>query len=299
MMIMMAVGFIVVRCKLLKAEDSKIMSVLLVYVFQACMLIQCFQLEVTQERMKGYIVAVIFGTFAMLLQVLIARLLRRPWKLTRIDEASLIYSNCGNLIIPLVQMTLGTEMVFYCSAIQIPFNFLIWSHGIAMVKGERKLDIKKILTTPCMIAIILGMIMMVTGIRLPSIVSTAVDGFSAMVAPGSMLAIGMVIGGSNLKDVFAFKKGYLIAFGRLILMPVVTMAILYATGIVQRNLWLQPIFLVSIMAVAAPQAGTIAQLANINDQEPLKASIYNVITTLLCFVTLPVIILLYQMVFPG
>ncbi len=283
----------------MRVEDSKPLSLLLVYVLQPCMLIQCFQLEVTPERLNGYLAGVVFGSFALLFQIFVARLLRKPWKLSKIDEASLVYMNCGNLIIPLVQMALGDEMVFYCSAMQIPFNFLVWSHGMAMVRNDRKLDVKKILLTPCMLVIFAGMIMLATGIRLPSILSTAANGFSAMVAPMSMLAVGMMIGGSNLKEVFAYKRGYLISFGRLVLMPLLTMAILYATGIVQRNPWLQPIFLVSMMAVAAPQASTIVQLANVYDKEPLKASVYNVMSTILCFVTLPFIIFLYQIIFHG
>ena len=70
-------------------------------------------------------------------------LLKKPLKLDAVDRCNLIYSNVGNLALPLINMILGSEYVFYASALQIPFNFLIWSHGNSIISGTKHLHFKK------------------------------------------------------------------------------------------------------------------------------------------------------------
>lgn len=297
MMLMAVVGYIVVRVGALRQEDSRVISSLLVYVLQPCMIIRCFMIDLTPERLRGFVSAMIFGFAAQFLWIFLTRVLRGPLHLRAVDRSTLIYSNCGNLILPLVSMTLGDDMIFYCSAYMVSFNLLFWSHGYSMIRGDKGINLKKLIKNPTLIAVVIGLILMLTGIRLPTVIDSALEGFQNMVAASSMMLVGMVLATSNLRTVFLNRRAYLITLGRLLLLPTLTLLLLYATGFLHRNPDLVPAFMVSTLAVSAPSASSNVQLAVLYDKDPLDASIYNVMTTVFCMFSMPVMLLLFQTLF--
>lgn len=298
MMLMAVVGFVLVKKNVLQQSDSRVISVLLVYVLQPCLIFRSLQIALTPERFTGFVFGAVLAALSMLLSILFVNLSKKLLSLDGVDGASLVYANVGNLIMPLVSMSLGEEMIFYCSVFQIPFNLLVWTHGVSIIRGDKKPELKRIIN-PAIIALILGMIFLFTQTPIPPIIDNALKGFHDMVAASSMMLVGMVIAGTNLKAVFTYKKAYLISFIRLILLPILTMLLLYFTGLVQRNPDLRAIAMVIILGAAAPSGSTVVQLAVVFDKDSVKAGIYNVMTTVLCVVTLPFVILLFQMLFPA
>ena len=297
MMIYILAGFVTVRTGILHAKDNVPFSSLVVWVLQPCLILNAFQLEVTRERLTGFVASLIFSTVIYIVWIILARLLEKPLHLGAIEKTSIIYSNVGNLILPLVSMLLGQEMVFYCSAIQIPFQLFIWTHGLSLVRGEKTIHPARILKNPNVVAMFIGVLCLISGFRFPEIISTSLEGLTAMVAPASMIVIGMVIAGTDLGKVLRFRKAYLILVLRLIVFPLAAYAVLFASGVLRRMPMLAPVFMPTCMALCAPPAGTISQLAVVYNREPTTASIYNLIATLFCVLTLPAMILLYQVIF--
>ena len=298
-MLMAAVGFVLVKLKLLKQEDSRVISILLVYVLQPCLIARAFQIDLTPERMHGFICGTLLATATILLSMLMSRICMKPFGLDAIDRSTIIYANVGNLLLPLVSMALGDEMVFYCSSFQIPFNALLWTHCFSIIRGDRTVNVRKLLLNPNLIALCIGIFFLVTRITVPSVIDAAAKGFNDMVAASSMLLVGMVIAGIDIKTVFTYKKAYLVSFGRLLAVPILSMLILYATGFLTHHPELRAVFMVVILGAGAPSASSIVQIAVLHNKDAAKAGIYNVMTTLLCVVTMPLIIFIYQMMFPG
>ncbi len=297
MLIMAAVGYVVVKVGFLKAEASKMLSNLTVYVLVPCMIINAFQSEITSERMKGFIVALVFSVVIYVVWITLNFLLKKPLKLGPIDEATLIYCNVGNLMLPLVEMTLGEGMVFYAVALQIPFNLLFWTHGRNLISGEKGIDIKKVFLNTNIISMAIGLILMFCNFTLPDMVSTVVTGFADTVGPISMITIGMTIASQSLANVFKCKKAYCITFMRLVVYPMIAIGLLYGTGILRQHRDLIPVLQVIIMSFAAPPAALVTQLALIYDNDAEHAGIYNVLGIILCVITIPLINYVYQLIF--
>lgn len=299
MMIMAMVGFVLVKLGALKQEDSRVISVLLIRVLQPCLILRSFQIDLTPDRMHGFIFATIASSITMILSILIAGMMKKPLGFDPVDRASLTYGNTGNLILPLISMSMGEEMVFYGSAFQIPFNLLIWTHCYSILTDGQGLKVKKMITNPSLIALCAGLFLLVTQIRLPEVIDNAAKGFHDMVAASSMMLIGMIIADSDLQSVFANKKAYLISFLRLIALPVVYILILYATGYIQRNPSMRDVALIVTIGASSPCAATIVQMVVVGGKDAMRASIYNVMSTIFCVVTIPFMILLFQMLFPA
>ena len=298
MLLMAIAGYMVVKAKVFDPAGIRPLSNMVAYVLTPCLIINAFTIDMTPERIHNFWFCVLFSCAVYAVWILAARLLRKPLHLDAVDETTLIYSNVGNLILPLISMTLGKDMVFYATAIQIPFNLLVWTHGESLISGQRKFQLKKILTTSNVLATLIGIFIMATGFRFPDFIFTALSGLGSTVGPLSMMVVGMTIALASLKDVFTLMKAYKISLLRLIVFPLMVLALLCATGLLRRRPELIPVFQVAFMAMAAPPAATVSQLAIVYDNKPLEAGIYNIMGVLLCIITIPLMNSLYQTIFP-
>ena len=176
MSLMAVVGYVMVKVGTLKQEDSRVISLLLLFVIQPCMILRSLQIELTPDRLQGFLFATVASSLSMLFCILFAKLFQKVWDLDPVDRTSLTYANVGNLILPLISMSLGDEMVFYGSTFQVPFNLLLWTHCYSLFMGGKRLKLKKMLTNPPLIALGLGLFLLVTQLHLPGVIDTAAKG---------------------------------------------------------------------------------------------------------------------------
>ncbi len=297
MLLISLAGLFAVKRHVFRQEDSKVFSQMVIYILQPCMIVNSFQMELTPERAGGFAAATVFCFAVYFFWIFISLIFRKTLKLNRVEEMTLIFSNVGNLTLPLVQMVLGDEMVFYASAIHLPFNLFIWTYGVIMISGESRISLKKVFLNPNVIAVGLGFVLMLTGIRFPEVIGTSVASIASMVGPLSMFVIGMIIGEGDLKGILAFKKGYLIAFLRLFFYPLSVMLILYFSGLMKAFPALVPVLQAVFFTLAAPPAGLVSQLALFYDEEPLEAGNLNILGTILCGVSIPAVLYIYELLF--
>lgn len=296
MFLMMLCGFAVVRLGLMKAEDSKILTQLSVYIIIPCMVIDAFQIECTPDRLHDFLVMLLASALAHALFITCTMLLKRPLKLRRVEQLSMIYPNCGNLILPLVAWVFGDEMVFFATPYVCLQTVMIWTHGRALIcSGQGKFDPKKIFLNINVICTLVGLALFVFKIELPSVVAGACDTLGGTIGPVSMLLTGMLIGGADLKRVFSQPRNYLICALRLIVFPVLLILVIRLTGLAK--LASSPaVPMITLLAASAPSATTVTNLAQVYDSDPEIAATVNIITMVLCILTMPLINLLYQLV---
>lgn len=292
--LMMLTGYVIVKLGVFRAEDSKVLSNIVVYVCFPCVLITSFQIDLTEETTKGLALAVAAAAAAHGFMILLVKLLEKPLRLNAIEKTSIVYTNSGYLVIPLVTAVLGEEWVFYTTAFLLVQNILIWTHGISVLNGSKACDIRKILKSPNIIALAIALVLFAAQIRIPAVLSDCMTGLGNMVTPASMLVVGMVIGDMDLKWVFGQKRPYLISFMRLVLIPAAAALGLAAL----RNMGLHPdgeyIFMIVLIATAAPVAAMITQLAQIYEKDVRYASVLNVMSVVFCVVTMPLAALIYE-----
>ena len=297
MMVMVAVGYAAVKLHVVESRDSRTLSRLTVYILQPCLICRSVQIDLTPERLNGFLCALILGIVTYIFWIMALGLLKKPLRLDAVDRCNLIYSNVGNLALPLIYMILGSEYVFYASALQIPFNLLIWTHGNSIISGERHLHFRKIIFNPNIIALVTGILLVLLHIRLPDVIDTAMEGLGSMVGPSSMLVIGIVIAGSDLRGIITNKRAYAISLGRLIVMPASLLFLILATGILTRHPELTPVFRVCFIALSTPPGATVSQLAVLYDKKAYESSVYSVLSMALCIVTMPLMLMVFQLLF--
>lgn len=288
------IGYIAVKKKILQPSDSKVLSMISLYIVCPCTIINAFQIEFSEDKLKGLILAFVAALLSEFIFFILTQVLKKPLGLLHIEQATLIYSNAGNLIIPLVSALLGAEWVLYTSGYIIVQTVLLWTHCFSLVSGEKKIDWKKIFTNINMISIFIGIFVFMSKIQLPSVIQGTLSSVGSMIGPLSMLVIGMSLGQMEIKSIFLEKRTYLISFLRLIFYPVVMILIFNFIGIRNFHPQARDILLITTLAASAPAASTITQFAQIYDKHPGYASILNVMTVIFCIITMPLMIYFYQ-----
>lgn len=292
--LIMVMGFILVKRHLLKVEDSKSLSIVAIYLVMPCVIINAFQIKYTESIRNGLILAFAAAILIHIALLILVNVLKKIFNLDAVEKASIMYSNSGNLIIPLVTSILGKEWVIYSSAFLSVQLILLWSHCRMVLCEERKIDLKKILLNINMISIFFGILFFVTRIQLPDIIVETMESVSAMIGPISMVVAGMLIGNMNLRQVFAYKRIYLITFLKMIVCPVIILFLLRYGGMMNILPDGKMILLISLLATITPSASTITQMSQIYGKNAEYASVINVVTTIVCIVTMPILVWLFQ-----
>lgn len=292
--IIMFLGFVLVRLKFLKSEDSRVLSTICLYLVAPCAFISAFEVDITKEVVEGLLLAFLAAVIIHIVLLIMAVPLKRIFKMDAVELLSVIYSNSGNLIIPLVASILGSEWVVYSCAFVSVQVFFLWSHGKTALCEEKGIDLKKIFMNINMIAVFVGIIVFITGFRPVSFVQDAMDAIGSMIGPIAMLVTGMLIGGRDLKQVVSYKRMPLVVCCRLIIVPLITLCILKFTPLHNLASNGEMILLISLLATITPSASSITQMAVVYGKDADYASSINVISTILCIVTMPIIVMLYQ-----
>lgn len=293
--LIMAMGTAVVRLGVLRSEDSRVLTKLCLYLIMPCMILSAFQVNYTEELKNGLLL--VFFAAALILALLIATgILVGKWlRLDSVELTSVIYSNAGNIIIPIVTAMLGKEWVIYTSGLILVQIVMLFTHANSLLSGQRGFAWKTILLNPNILAITAGVVLFFTRIRLPGLLGDTVESMGSLVGPVSMLVTGMLIGGMDFRQIFSYRRIWLVSGLRLVAAPLLVLVFLKYSGIASLVPGGRDILLVTFLATTTPSGNTITQLAQVHGNDAAYASAISVVTTLLCIVTIPVMVLLYQL----
>ena len=291
--LMMACGFLVVKRGLIDAKSSRMLSVICIYIIMPCVMINAFQIEYSKSIRDGFLLAVAAAVLIHIFLLVFVRIIGKPLKLSVLEKASIIYSNSGNLVIPMVTVVLGEKWVIYASAFLSVQMILMWTHGESLMEAKAGVNWKKIFCNINLIAIIIGIILFFARIRLPVVIGNTMSQISATLGPVCMIMLGMTMTEVNWKEIFSHSRIYLITALKMIVTPLFVLLLLKYSPLASMVKDGQTILLISLMAVITPSATTVVQLAQLYDEEPVYASTINVMTTIVSIVTMPLMVMLY------
>ena len=222
--LMILMGFIIVKAGIVKEEDSKVLSKIILYLIIPCVIINAFQVNYTKETVNGLLLALVASILLQIILLLVVSLISRLFSLNEVESASIYYSNSGNLIVPIVTFVLGQKWILYgCVFMSIQLIFL-WTHCKKIISRESSYDWKKILLNINMISIAIGIVLFFAKIRLPEVLTDTLSSVGSMIGPASMIVTGMLFAVMNMKDIFANKRVYFISALRMIVIPLIALA---------------------------------------------------------------------------
>mgnify|MGYP000896133739 FL=1 len=283
MYILMFIGFIVYRKKIIDEKGSRQMANLLVWVINPLVMLMSYQMEFSMEKLKQLGISFALSLVSMIIGIIIAEIIFKDNQ--GIDKFAVSFANGGFIGIPLVTNILGAENVFFLSAYFVCFWVLNYTYGIYRISEDKSLvSLKKILGNPGIIAIIVGFLIFISPVKLPKIVYDAFNFIGNTNTPIAMIVLGTYIAESGLTTLFTNKRTYFICFIKLIVIPLIMVGIykLLPSS-------LNDIKKVLLIAMSAPVAVTVSMFSQIYGKDYKYAAQLVGLSTLLSLVTIPLI----------
>ena len=91
--LILLMGYAVVKTGLLKALDSKVLSVVFVYLVMPCVVLNAFQIKDTPEIRTGLLYSMGIAVGMHVVFLLLNALFRKALKLDAVEQVNIIYSN--------------------------------------------------------------------------------------------------------------------------------------------------------------------------------------------------------------
>ncbi len=291
MFIIILIGAGCFKLNLLSKEAVSQISGLVLKVVNPIVILMAYQKEYKPELVRNlgrtFILSVVAYIIAMLVSY--SGIQEKEGRETVIERFSCIYSNCGFMGIPLVMAMFGYDGVFYLTAFLTVFNALVWSHGVMQMSGEKSLkSLGKVLRSPAIIAIVIGMILFFARIELPSVIAETFEEIGSLNSPLAMIVAGATIAQTNLLKVFRKPRIFYICFLKLLLIPVLTILLFKLFP------YDKTVEMTVLAAIAAPSAAICTmQCLNYHRNAAYASEIFGVIT-LFSIGTMPLMMVIYE-----
>ena len=285
--VMICLGFFAGKVKIINEPGIKCINDIMLYIVNPCVIIEAFQ-RPFDPQMLGNLLKVIGGAFlGHLLFIGIAFCLfgKNEQKKKAVLRFAIMFSNCGFMALPLLDALLGDEGVFYGAGYVVVFNLLVWSLGqYMMAKGEEGFSTRKIIINPGVIACAIGVTMFVSSISLPQIILSPIEYLAALNTPVPMLIIGYTISKMKFGDIFTSWEVYPAVISRLVLCPIILLAILYVIGY-RGNM------LIALIVSSSAPVGAMTTMFSIKFNKDVNLSSKAVsLSTLFSVITMTVIV---------
>lgn len=288
-------GFILCKMKKVGAEHLSGMSAVLIYVCSPCMIVNSFlRLEFSPEGLGKmalfFAVTLILQIAFMLILYLVLRKKYADSKY-RILTIGSVLGNVGFFGLPVVKAILPDfpEVTCYSSVYVLSMNMLVFTMGVFCLTNEKRfVSLKSAILNPATFSVLVALPLYLFGVKqyLPDLLAKSIELLGEMTTPLCMIILGIRLATVPFKNLFTRPVIYLICACKLIIYPLFCYLAVYF-------LPLDFAFKASILVLSAvPCASVILNLAEMHRSETELAANCVLLTTLLCFLTIPVLVLL-------
>ena len=289
MALLAAVGVYLSRKGFLSPQGTKDLGAILLRVIIPCVIVKSYITEFSRERLLELALSAGLALIGFILAMVISYLVFG--KRRRLENFAASFCNAGFIGIPLAQAIIGEEGVFYIAASVALLNLFQWTYGV-YIMADRKdaISAKTIAKNPVVIAIVIGVVLFVSQIPVPGIVTSTLGYIAGMNTPVAMILMGTYMAKLPWRKLLD-KRAYGCVLLRLVVIPAVVLAVFWALPISNPT-----VALAAYLAAATPVGANICVFAQQYDCDYEFSVVTVCLSTVLSIVTVPLMVSLAQMV---
>jgi malate permease and related proteins len=301
MMLIAALSFIFSRKNKFGEAESQFLSKVLLFFINPCLIINAFNMPYDAQKMKRlvFVIFVCIGVHLLLTLVATAAVHSKNEAgrmLDGLDRIGVVFTNSGFIGIPLVNGVFGQSGVFYLMGYIVVFNVYLWIYGEYLMTG--RINWKKVVTNPNVIAVAAGILLFCLPFTLPEIIAKPLSLIADLNTALSMILLGLLFAGFHKPAGGASYVPRVIKVSviRLIVSSFVILAFLYAVyrlfpGVADLRKMIFVIYIASLCPVGM-SASTFACVFN---KDASYTSLIVSVTSVLCIVTVPLFVKLAEL----
>lgn len=268
MFLLMGVGIVLYRKKLLSEHGAKDLGAILIKVIIPCVIIKSYFIKFSIEKLEELAISGGLSLLSLLIAMAVAGFIYKKNK--KIENFAASFSNAGFIGIPLVQAAFGDSAVFYIASYIALLNLFQWTYGVFIITENREaIKLKKIICNPVFISLIVG-----------------------MNSPVAMIILGVYLSKIEIKSIFTNKDIYFCVLLRVIIIPVITLFVFYFLPV--DNML---IIMIILIAACTPVGANIVIFAQQYDKDYLLSLKTVCLSTVISIVTIPLFFMLVQIIY--
>ena len=235
LLIFIGLGYLLRRAKKLPDNAGRVLSLLTTLMFSPAYTIKNLSASLTLEKIGSQALLIGYGAVIVLATIGLAFVLAKPLARNDFERRSYVYAFCipnfGYFGYPLVEGVFGSEVLSQLMIFCLPMTIACNTFGYLLFVKNGRLTIKDILKMPVIVSVFIGMVIGLSGLKLPLLVTDVLTTAGNCMSPASMLLAGFVLGGFPLKDLFKGGRSYMMSAFRLVGIPGLVGGVLFLLGI--------------------------------------------------------------------
>lgn len=288
---LIAIGYILAKCKIIPEAASEVLAKLENMVFVPGLILSTFIENFTVERIssawKLLLVSGIILAVMIPAAILISKCFAKDKYTQNIYTYGLIFSNfgfMGNAVVSALFPDIFFEYIIFVLPLWI--MIYLWAVPCLLIADSGKQSIRqrlKAFVNPMFIAMLAGMIIGLSGLKLPSFINSVVSVSGSCMSPIAMLLTGITVSQIDVRKTFSDLKIYAVSIIRLIIIP------LAFIGISKFVPFENTVFICALCSLAMPLGLNTIVIPSAYGKDTSTAAGMAVISHLLSCITLPFI----------
>ncbi len=287
-----AIGYILVELDFVPENASVTLAKLENTIFVPGLILGTFITNFTIERIssawKLMLISGIIGLIAIAFAIVTSKLITRDGYIRNIYTYGLSFANfgfMGNAVVKGIYPDIFFEYIVFT----LPLWIFIYIWGVPALlisdtEHERTFkDTLKSFINPMFISVILGTIIGLSNVKLPAFVLSIVTVSGDCMSPVAMILTGMVVASISLKTAFTNIRTYIVSFIRLIIMPLILIAVAKIIKIPET------VYLCGLCSLAMPLGLNTIVIPGAYGKDTSEAAGMTLVSHLLACLTIPII----------
>ena len=285
-------GYVVAKVKVVPENSATVLSKLENNLFVPALVLATFVENFTVEKLstawKLFLVSFAICIVMMFLAIAVAKCCSKDQYIRNIYTYGLAFSNfgfMGNAVVSAVFPEIFLEYLIFT----MPLWTMIYMWGVPCLlipSEEGKQTIKsrlKSFANPMFAAMVIGVVIGLSGIQLPNCLSTAVNVTGSCMSPIAMMLTGITIANMDVKKVLSIKSIYVVSIIRLLVFPLIFIGVFKLVPMSQN------IVVCTICSLAMPLGLSTLVIPGGYGKDTSVAAGMAVVSHLLSAITIPVI----------
>lgn len=285
-------GFILSKAKAVKTDALPAFSKVLMYVCQPCLTLYTFNDAQFSRELFVQLILFFVGITAVQLAVMgiVYLVLKKKQQDVRyrIYTVASVFGNCAFFGVPLLEALLpDTGAVIFTNMYFVSMNLIAWTLACAVISRDKKyISLKKVVLNPAMLVTVVALPLFIFGIKMPAPLYGAVATVGKMTTPLCMIILGIRLGSMSLKKIFNVPSRYLTVLVKQVVFPLIALSVSFLLpfdGYVRQTFFI---------LAACPVASIVLNFSEMLGEGQEDAACMVLLGTILCVVTMPLLLLI-------
>lgn len=290
LLLTMLTGALLARTRLIAPALRQGLNTLLYYFALPILVFNSMRGSITLELLQTSYYPLLFGTGLALINGLVAFLSAAIWRIDprerRLFAFLSMFGNNLYLALPIAQALFGARGVAIVLLYSLGSDLILWSVGQFLLSGEKRITLASLkqVINPTLVALLVGAAAGMANFWLPPALDISLANMASITSPLALLLTGAALAEIRLGASSGVKQAAALFIGKLVVSPMIALG------------------LVSILPVPSEMQTLIIILASmptfvrsivLSDRfgwDGQKTALGVLITTLGCFITIPIIL---------